>query len=150
MWLTRRKLVALTLAGAPSAAIGVPAVDLLALRGFDAVSYRLPGGPRAGRAGFEVAWRGRVWRFAGAANRAAFSGDPEAYAPRLGGFDPVGVAEGRLVDADPLVFALVEGRLYLFRDGERRDRASAQPALLSEAELRWPALRTLMEGIPPG
>jgi hypothetical protein len=125
----------------------LPSVDLLALRGFDAVSYFLPGGPVAGRPAFELPWRGRVWRFAGAANRDAFRRDPEAYAPRLGGYDPIGVVEGRLVDADPLVFALVDMRLYLFRDAERR--AFAGPDLAGRAEARWPALRALTEATPP-
>ncbi|KAB1075359.1 hypothetical protein F6X51_04315 [Methylobacterium planeticum] len=125
----------------------MPAADLLALRGFDAVSYFLPGGPTSGRAAYELSWRGRVWRFASAANREAFRRDPETYAPRLGGYDPVGMVEGRLVDADPLVFALIGERLYLFRDPERR--ALAGPDLAGRAEARWPDLRTLTEATAP-
>ncbi|KAB1081441.1 hypothetical protein [Methylobacterium soli] len=125
----------------------LPAVDLLALRGFDAVSDFLPGGPVAGCPAFEVTWRGRVWRFDGAANRDAFRRDPEAYAPRLGGYDPVGVVEGRPVDADPLVFARVAMRLYLFRDAGRR--ALAGPDLAARAEARWPGLRALTDSTPP-
>lgn len=124
-----------------------PPADLLALRGFDAVSYFLPGGPTSGRAAFELSWRGRVWRFASAANREAFRRDPETYAPRLGGYDPVGMVEGRLVDADPLVFALIGERLYLFRDPERR--ALAGPDLARRAEARWPDLRALTEATAP-
>ena len=150
MWLTRRKFVVLAAAATGPAMAGVPTVDLLALRGFDAVSYHLPNGPKAGRAEHEVSWRGRVWRFLGPANREIFRRDPEAYAPRLGGFDPVGVAEGRLVETDPLVFAVAAGRLYLFRDAGRRERAAVEAALLGEAEARWPGLNGLTDGLPPG
>ena len=127
------------------------APGLLALNGFDAVSYFLPGasGPRPGRPGYEIVWRGLTWRFASAGNRDAFAGDPIVYAPRLGGYDPVGVLEGRLVDADPLVFAILQGPagegLYLFRNAEHRARLVASPDLVAAAESRWPTLKGLTD-----
>lgn len=153
MWLTRRNLLAIAGAALPGAAAGAPGgPGGLALRGFDAVSYFLPDGPQAGSPAHEIAWRGRGWRFASASNRAAFARDPEVYAPRLGGHDPVGVLEGRIVDADPLVFALFEGRLYLFRDSARRDRMIAglaeEPGLIVRAESLWPKLDRLQDGEP--
>lgn len=150
IWLTRRGLLSLVpaLAVRPARAeapLGVTplyAADPLngiALRGFDPVSYRLGPEPVPGSDAHEFTWSGLVWRFSGAANRGTFARDPEAYAPRLGGFDPEGVAAGRLVEADPLVAALHDGRLYLFRDPGRR--AQAGPPLLDAAEARWPDLR---------
>lgn len=162
MWLTRRNLWLLAALacgsaragdgpeelpqGAPDAPEDLSAV--LALRGYDAVSYFLPGGPLPGAARFELSWGGRAWRFASAGNRAAFAAGPEAYAPRLDGHDPVGVLDGRLVDTDPLVFALLGGRLYLFRDTERRARLVAEPGLADRAEARWPDLARLIEPLP--
>ena len=153
MWLTRRDICRLACAaGAAAGAAPARASAGLALRGFDAVSYFLPRGPVAGTAAFEVAWQGLGWRFAGAANRAAFLGDPAAYAPRLGGHDPAGILEGRLVEADPLVFALLGGRLYLFRDAARRAHLLAllaeAPDLLERAERAWPGLDRLREPEP--
>lgn len=119
----------------------------LALRGFDAVSYFLPGaaGPEPGQTGLEFAWNRRTWRFARAANRAAFAGEPAAYAPRLGGFDPLGVVEGRFVATDPLIFLVAPGpdggRLYLFRTAAALSAFAADPDLAERAEARWPALR---------
>ncbi|TGE01821.1 hypothetical protein [Methylobacterium nonmethylotrophicum] len=150
IWLTRRGLLSLLAAAVAAPArgetpLGVPALYAadsltgLALRGFDAVSYRLGPEPLPGSGAHEVTWSGLVWRFAGPANRAAFAAAPEAYAPRLGGYDPEGVAAGRLVEADPLAAALHGDRLYLFRGVERRQRAG--PALLEAAEARWPVLR---------
>lgn len=114
----------------------------LSLRGFDAVSYALDPVPAPGRPAFESAWAGLVWRFAGPANQAAFARDPDAYAPRLGGYDPVGVAEGRFVDPDPLVALRGRAGLYLFRSVERRAQGDA--ALLAAAEARWPAMERLV------
>jgi YHS domain-containing protein len=138
---------ALMLAGpAAGEPVGAP-VALLTLNGFDPVSYFLEGGPAAGSARFELSWGGRVWRFANGANREAFRDDPRAYAPRLGGYDAAGILDGRLVDADPLVFAVIGARLYLFRDAGRRARFLADPGLAEQAEAAWPGLRSL-EDVP--
>lgn len=117
----------------------------IALSGNDPVSYFLPEGPRPGSPRFEADWDGRVFRFATEANLAVFWRDPGVYAPRLGGFDAEAVLDGRLADADPKVFALVEGRLYLFRDAARRARFLADPALARKAEEIWPTLGRLLD-----
>ncbi len=109
----------------------------LALRGFDPVSYHLPGGPLPGSADREVLWGGVAWRFASEANRQAFLGDPEAFAPRLGGRDAAAAARGRPADADPGLFLLRDGRLYLFRSPEGRAAFAADPALAEAAEAGW-------------
>jgi hypothetical protein len=119
---------------------GGPGLALLTLNGFDPVSYFLETGPAAGSARFELSWGGRVWRFASGANREVFRDDPRTYAPRLGGYDAAGILEGRLVDADPLVFAVIGERLYLFRDARRRARFLADPGLAGQAEAAWPGL----------
>ena len=145
MWLTRRDCASLLLCLAGPARGRALSSGLLGLSGFDPVSYFLPQGPRPGLAAFEVADGGRTWRFASAANRAAFQRDPAVYAPRLGGYDPVGILDGRLVEADPLVFAVIDERLYLFRNAGRRDRVVAEPGLAAQAEASWPALRRLTD-----
>ncbi|WCS23686.1 hypothetical protein LOK46_21325 [Methylobacterium sp. NMS14P] len=143
--------VALSAPGGAAAEEGLPArtrIELLTLNGFDPVSYFLEGGPRAGLARFELSWGGQVWRFSSGANRAAFRDDPAAYAPRLGGYDAAGILDERLVDADPLVFAVIGERLYLFRDAERRARFLAEPGLARRAEAAWPAVSRLQD-VPP-
>ena len=109
------------------------------LSGFDPVSY-FAGEPRPGRADLELVWAGLAWRFSSAANREAFRRDPAVYAPRLGAYDAAAAADGRLVEADPTRFALVAGRLYLFRDAAGQRRFVAEPALAAAAEKRWPDL----------
>ncbi|HEX8664845.1 MAG TPA: YHS domain-containing (seleno)protein [Beijerinckiaceae bacterium] len=111
------------------------------LSGFDPVSYFSDPAPVAGREGIELIWGGLAWRFASHANREAFARDPEVYAPRIGGYDPAAAAQGRLVAGDPAVFAVRDGRLYVFRDKGSRTRFLADPALAEKAEARWPALK---------
>lgn len=150
--LTRRQLAAATFASCLATRAHAQAGrGLIALGGFDAVSYFLDreGQPLPGRPENEWQWNGRAWRFARAANLVAFRDAPAIYAPRLGGFDPIGVAEGRIVDTDPLVYAILPHRegegLYLLRNVEHRSRVLAEPGIVAAAEERWPSLRPLME-----
>jgi hypothetical protein len=129
----------------PRAGAEATRIELLALNGYDPVSYFMPDGPQAGSPRLEAGWGGRAWRFAIESNRAAFRRDPAVYAPRLGGYDAAAVLEHRIVGADPTVFAILDGRLYLFRDGERRARFLADPALARQAEAAWPELTRLLE-----
>jgi len=109
----------------------------LALNGFDPVSYRSAGRAVPGRERFELAHRGIVWRFVSAANRAAFSDAPELYEPAFAGFDGLGVSEGRAIETNPTVFAVVGGRLVLFRTPENRQAFIAGSAAMAQADARW-------------
>ncbi len=113
----------------------------LALGGRDPVSYQMDGIARAGRPEHETLWEGAGWRFASAANRVAFLRAPDAFAPRIGGHDAVAAAEGRLVEADPEIFAVRSGRLYLFRTPEARAQFETDPGLAARAEAGWAKLR---------
>lgn len=112
-----------------------------ALDGLDPVTYFLPGGPRPGSAAHETVWRGAAWRFASAANQAAFEAGPERFLPRLGGNDPVSLAQGRLAEGRSDLYAVVAGRLYLFHDPESRARFTGAPETLAAVEDAWEALR---------
>jgi len=110
----------------------------LALFGYDPVAFHverraMPGSPR-----HESTLGGLVWRFTSAANKAAFDQDPKPYMPLFGGHDGAGVADGVMVDADPDVFALIAGRLVLFRDAAARDRFAADEGLRRKALQDWP------------
>lgn len=118
----------------------------LGLRGFDPVSFFL-GTPAPGLAGLEFVRDGVAWRFASGANRDAFERDPDRYVPRIGGFDTTAAAEGRLVIADPLTFAVRNSQLYLFRTERNRARFRDDPAIGEAAEARWPNLKRELVGL---
>lgn len=113
----------------------------LGLSGYDPVSYLLEGAPRPGLPGFETTWGGLAWRFASAANREAFRRDPATFLPRLGGYDALAAASGRVASADPLLFAVRESRLYLFRTREGRRRFLADEGADETAEAGWSRVR---------
>lgn len=114
----------------------------IGLDGYDPVSYLLDGGPRPGLAAYEVVRGGLAWRFASAANRAAFLRDPDSFGPRIGGYDAAAAASGRIAAADPLVFAVRGGRTYLFRNAAGRERFLAEAGAERAAEAGWARLRT--------
>lgn len=116
----------------------------MGLRGFDPVAYRVDGRAVAGQAKHELLHEGIVWRFASAANLAAFSDAPEAYLPAFAGFDPTGVVAGAAIETDPRQFAIVGSRLLLFSSAESRSKFLKNAALLDRAEAAWPALRHTM------
>jgi YHS domain-containing protein len=116
----------------------------LALRGRDPVAYQFSGVPRVGVNGHEALWSGLGWRFASEANRAAFLRSPEAFAPRVGGYDAEEASKGRLVEADPDIFLVRSGRLYFFRTTAARARFEADAVAASRAEANWPRLQKVL------
>lgn len=113
----------------------------LGASGYDVVSYHLDGRPRPGTSRFETSWGGVGWRFASEANLAAFQRDPVMFLPRTGGYDAYAAAAERIAAADPLIYHLQEGRLYLFRTEENRRRFAADPRSTAASETGWERIR---------
>ncbi|WP_149536098.1 YHS domain-containing (seleno)protein [Siccirubricoccus phaeus] len=94
-----------------------------------------------GRAAFTAQWGSARWRFASAANRAAFLADPVRYAPAYGGFCAYGMARGYTAPIDPEAFTVVNGRLYLNYSLAIRDAWSQDiPGEIARADAHWPRL----------
>ncbi len=122
----RRFTLGLALAAGLSAAAlaGPQYVDETgyAVSGYDVVAYhsleQAPVGapqPAAvpGRTEFTAEWNGAKWAFASAENRDAFLADPEKYTPAFDGHCAYGVAKGGKVPANPNLWRIVDGQLYL-------------------------------------
>jgi len=113
----------------PQAAAAEAATGKLALEGFDAVSFQKDAEPVRGVSDHALEWEGLVWYFATDANRAAFMKDPGAFAPQYEGDCACVVAtEGKRVAGDPQIFRVMEGKLYLFRDQEKRSIWDKHPS----------------------
>lgn len=92
--------------------VNVDAQDV-ALKGYDPVSYFSSGGPLLGKAAFSAKFEGATYWFASASNRDVFKTSPDKYAPAYGGFCAMGVALDKKLDVDPLLWRIVDGKLYL-------------------------------------
>ena len=112
----------------------------VALFGYDPVAYFIDGRAIAGLPGVNLIEQGLVWRFTNEGNREAFKADPAAYIPVYGGYDPRDVARERLVAGRPEIFAIVDGKLMLFRHDDSRDATVASAGLRAEAARKWPSV----------
>lgn len=111
------------------------------MAGFDPVSYFQGTAPVRGMPEYAVIWKGAEWHFASAENRDLFESNPRAYAPQFGGYCAYAMAQGLLKSTDPMLWDMVDGRLYLTHSPEiekvwRGDRAE----FIEMAEENWPVV----------
>jgi hypothetical protein len=117
----------------------------LAINGYDPVAFFTDGKPLPGRPDFELHYGDVIWRFANIGNRAAFVARPDIYMPQYGGYDPVGVARGLAVAGNPNVWMVTGERLFLFYDGNRRDKFASDPSRVTgAADRKWPDIKRML------
>lgn len=166
MWtrnsILRRAFLSLALAAVTAAALpqAVQAaqenniVNGYAVHGYDVVAYFSEGKPVPGDDSFTAQHGGVSYRFASAANRDAFTANPDKYAPQYGGFCAFGTAMGRKFDGDPTAWAIVDGKLYLNLNKDVQAKWKEDvPGFIKGAENNWPLIRhvadTELEAAPP-
>jgi YHS domain-containing protein len=117
-------LLAALLAGCGSIhnTVAEGADDRLMLRGNDPVSYFNAPAPLKGDPSLKSVHDGDTYRFANAANKAAFDASPGRYAPAWGGFCAAGAPYALKAAIDANVYTVYKGRLYLF--GSERSKAN--------------------------
>jgi hypothetical protein len=111
----------------------------LAIGGYDPIAYFIEGQPRRGLPEFQTDWRGATWLFLNEGNLGAFVERPDVYTPIFGGYCAFAVAQGRPAEGNPLHFAVIGGRLYLFANAASRLAfLEAGATIVAEATRRWP------------
>jgi YHS domain-containing protein len=117
----------------------------LALRGYDPVGYFTASKPVQGSNAFQSAWDGATYQFASAANKAAFDATPDKYAPKYGGFCAWAASQGYKADADPNVWKIVDGKLYVnYNVAVGKSWAAKQSEFIQAADQSWPKVQTLL------
>ncbi|MCA3256207.1 MAG: YHS domain-containing protein [Alphaproteobacteria bacterium] len=113
----------------------------VAVGGYDAVAYFTQGKAVKGSANFSTSYKGAEFRFANAADLAAFKANPDKYAPQYGGYCAWAVSQGYTASGDPLVWKVVGGKLYLNYNEEIGQRWSKNiPGFIAAADKNWPAV----------
>lgn len=111
----------------------------IAVGGYDAVSYfRGSGVPVQGNARYSVTWNGAEWHFASQANAEAFKANPNAFAPQYGGHCAWAMSRGSLAPGDPLLYKIVDGKLYLnFNQQVQQTWLGDIPGFIAKADPAW-------------
>ncbi len=113
----------------------------LAIRGYDPVAYFTQGGPVEGTEEHRSDWNGATWAFASAENKAMFDADPEAFAPKYGGYCAYAVSKGSTATTEPDAWTIYEDRLYLnFNTTVRGIWSEDIPGNVAKADNNWPGV----------
>lgn len=113
--------------------------DGIAVHGYDVVAYFLEGRAVRGKNEFEYGWNGAKWQFSSAVNRELFVSEPERYAPQYGGFCAVCLAiDGRLADANPNAWSIIDAKLYLNQNmHQRRQWRTKYGSYVRYGDMEW-------------
>jgi len=124
-------------------AAGVP----LGLHGVDAVALTSLGAVAEGTATYTVVHEDVAYYFASQKSADLFSANPGKYAPQYGGFCAYAVAKGKKFDGDPRFADIVDGKLYLFVNGDvfKLYKADSEN-ILRKAEKTWPSIKSVAVG----
>jgi hypothetical protein len=109
----------------------------VALKGTDPVSYFNPGKPEKGSPSVTFDFDDARYQFSSPKNRDLFAANPDRYAPQFAGLCATGIAYGKKAEADPNIFVVRDGKLYIFGDAEVREMVEKDPSLLGKAHSRW-------------
>ena len=124
---------------ASPAALAQSAVGALsvALKGYDPVSYFNPGKPTQGTSASYVDFDDSRFLFSSQRNRDLFASDPDKYSPQFSGLCATGLSMGMKTEADPKVFKVIGGKLYVFSGTDALQMALKDPALLKKSHDAW-------------
>ena len=119
-----------------------PESSTVGVGGYDPVAY-FKGGKAMKGNGWHVAYHKRVtYVFANKMNRKMFEADPEKYLPAYGGFCAYGVAVGKKFVADPEIWKIVDGTLYLNLDKDIQGKwAKDIPGHIKKADANWSKIK---------
>ncbi|MEO5676957.1 MAG: YHS domain-containing (seleno)protein [Usitatibacter sp.] len=111
----------------------------MALKGYDTVAYFTDNKPVKGAPEYRQDFDGLRYHFSSARNRSTFSADPDHFAPQFAANCAVSVSKGRRVEADPNVWKIVDGKLFVFASPKALEMAEKDPTILQRAQQDWAA-----------
>ena len=126
---------------------GGTAVATAGVGGYDPVSYFTVSGPVRGSGRYTGEYQGITYLFANEADKNAFQKDPAKYLPAFGGYCAYGVAEGKKFWANPEVWEIVDGTLYLNLDKSIQQKWDEdKPGYIKKADGNWDAIKDKSPG----
>ena len=112
------------------------------ISGYDPVSYFTEGKAQRGSGYYMADYEGVTYAFASEENKEKFEANPEKYAPAYGGWCAYGVAVGKKFVANPEVWKIVGGKLYLNLDRDIQSKWKKDiPGYIKTADNNWTEIR---------
>ena len=112
------------------------------LSGYDPVAYFTDGKPVRGSGYHVAAHEGITYAFANADHKKLFIANPKQYLPAFGSYCAYGVAVGKKFVADPEVWKVVEGTLYLNLDKGIQEKWQKDiPGHIKKADANWSEIK---------
>jgi YHS domain-containing protein len=112
-----------------------------AVGGYDTVAYHQNKKAIKGSKTHKTIWKGATWLFVSAENLRTFKGKPEKFAPAYGGYCAWAAGENKLVKADPTIFDLHNGRLFLnYNKKTRTDWKLDRKGMIKRGDSNYPRL----------
>ncbi len=111
-------------------------------QGYDLVSYFTDNRAVKGNGDHFVTRSGINYLFVSDEHKKMFQANPEKYLSQFGGWCAFGVAVNRKVPGDPLVWKIVDGKLYLnLNEKVAKIWAKNMPVYIKKAEANWPKIK---------
>lgn len=121
----------------PTLAHAGTANSTVGVQGYDLVSYH-SGKPLPGNGNHVVTHGGVNYLFVSTDNKKKFEANPAQYLPAYGGYCAFGVAVGKKFIADPNVWEIVDGNLYLNLDNKIKGMWVGDiPGNITKADTNW-------------
>jgi YHS domain-containing protein len=109
----------------------------IALAGYDVVSY-FQGKPGMGSKQYSFVWKESTWLFSSAENLETFKSTPEKYEPQFGGYCTVAVSTGFTAPGDPSIYAIRDGKLFIFSSDDVKSEFISNPQeLIAACSRHW-------------
>lgn len=117
------------------------------LSGYDPVAYFTDAKPVRGSGYHTAVHDGVTYAFANAEHQKLFEADPEKYLPAYGGYCAYGVAVGKKFVANPEVWKVQDGTLYLNLDRNiQKQWEKDVPGHIKKANSNWPDIKDKAPG----
>lgn len=114
----------------------------LGIGGYDPVAYFTDGKALRGSGFYVTVVDGVTYAFSTAEHRKMFEANPQKYLPAYGGYCAYGLGVGKKFVADPEVWKIVEGKLYLNLDkGIQQKWEKDIPGYIKKGDANWVTMK---------
>lgn len=108
------------------------------VRGYDVVAYFVDGKSVKGNSNYTVLKDGIYYLFVDESHKKLFEANPEKYIPQYDGWCAFGISIGKKISSNPLVWKIVDGKLYLnLNEGIQKIWVRDLSGYIKRADANW-------------